>query len=159
MASRLLADEAATRDFGKALASALPVPAGCPLVIYLQGDLGAGKTTLCRAILRGLGWQGAVRSPTYTLMEPYRLDHPRIVEALHLDLYRLGDPAELEFLGLQDGLYQPALWLVEWPEKGCGFLPSPDLWLSLSPAADDSRRLEMTVRHDNPHGLLESALP
>ncbi len=159
MSERLLADEAATCAFGEALARALPAPEGCPLVIWLQGDLGAGKTTLCRAILRGLGWQGAVRSPTYTLMEPYTLPHPRISEVLHLDLYRLGDPAELEFLGLQDWLGQPALWLVEWPEKGRGYLPPADLLLTLTPAGEAARRLEMTVWPDNAHGIAADALP
>jgi len=159
MSERVLADEAATRAFGEALARSLPAPEVCPLVIWLQGDLGAGKTTLCRAILRGLGWQGAVRSPTYTLMEPYSLPHRRISEVLHLDLYRLSDPAELEFLGLQDGLDQPALWLVEWPEKGRGYLPSADLLLTLTPAGEDARRLGMTVRPDNPHGITADLLP
>ena len=155
MPTRLLADEAATCEFGQTLADALPAPVGGPLVVWLEGDLGAGKTTLCRAILRGLGWQGAVKSPTYTLMEPYTLSHPRITEALHLDLYRLADPAELEFLGLQDWLDQPALWLVEWPEKGKGYLPPADLALTLEATAECSRQLEVVVRPDNPHGIPE----
>lgn len=159
MLQRLLADERATRAWGEALAAALPAPAGGPLVVWLQGDLGAGKTTLCRALLRGLGWQGAVRSPTYTLMEPYSLDDSRFPAALHLDLYRLADPAELEFLGLQDWLDQPALWLVEWPEKGQGFLPTADLVLALAPTGPESRRLDVTLRTDNRHGLDLSMLP
>lgn len=114
----LLADEDATARLAGLLAASQPGPA----VVYLGGDLGAGKSTLARAWLRSLGVQGAIRSPTYTLVERYPLGDS---EALHLDLYRIGSGAELEFLGLDDA---PArLWLVEWPERGAGGLPAPDL--------------------------------
>lgn len=121
-----LPDEAATIALGQQLALALPQTA----LIYLQGDLGAGKTTLARAVIRALGHEGAVRSPTYTLIEPYELAEQRI---FHLDLYRLGSPVELEEIGLRDLLAEAGVILVEWPEKGRGVLPPADLELCLSP--------------------------
>ena len=120
-----LADSDATERLGAALAASQP--AG--VVVFLHGDLGAGKSTLARAWLRALGVSGAIRSPTYTLVEPYQLAEGG--RALHLDLYRIGGAGELEFLGLDD----PAgvvLWLVEWPERGAGALPAPDLEVHLA---------------------------
>lgn len=129
-----LADAEATERFAQALAAAAPAPA----VVHLHGDLGAGKSTLARAWLRALGVRGAIRSPTYTLVERYPLGQG---EALHLDLYRIGDGAELEFLGLDD--VQAALWLVEWPERGGASLPPADLRISLAiDGAGRSCRLE-----------------
>ena len=118
----LLADEESTARLAGLLAASQPGPG----VVYLGGDLGAGKSTLARAWLRSLGVAGTIRSPTYTLVERYRLGES---EALHLDLYRIGSGAELEFLGLDEA---PAwLWLVEWPERGAGGLPPPDLEIGL----------------------------
>jgi ATPase, YjeE family len=119
-----LPDETATAALAAALAGAAPPR----VVVYLHGDLGAGKSTLARAWLRALGVTGPVRSPTYTLVERYPL--PDGGEAVHLDLYRIGDAAELDFLGLDD--IEPRLWLVEWPERGEGGLPAPDLRISLA---------------------------
>lgn len=110
------------------LAGALAATAPAPAVVHLRGDLGAGKSTLARAWLRTLGVEGAIRSPTYTLVERYGLAGG--AEALHLDLYRIGDAGEIEFLGL-DGV-EPALWLVEWPERGGRSLPAADLRVSLA---------------------------
>ncbi|MEZ2418050.1 tRNA (adenosine(37)-N6)-threonylcarbamoyltransferase complex ATPase subunit type 1 TsaE [Luteibacter sp. RCC_6_2] len=118
-----LADEEATMALGRRLAQ--HVPAG--LVAYLHGDLGAGKTTFARAFLRALGVGERVKSPTYSLVEGYDIGERR---AFHLDLYRIADPGELEWLGL-DSLAEPgAIVLVEWPERGTGALPSADLELS-----------------------------
>lgn len=126
MSKRLhLADSVATERLGALLAASQPPGA----VVFLHGDLGAGKSTLARAWLRALGVAGAIRSPTYTLVEPYTLaDGGR---ALHLDLYRIGGAEELEFLGLDDQA-GTALWLVEWPERGAAALPAPDLEVHLA---------------------------
>lgn len=97
-------------------------------VIFLQGALGAGKTTLARGLLRALGVTERVRSPTYTLIEPYALTGRPV---LHMDLYRLADPGELDQLGLDDQPPDHALWLVEWPERGLQRLPKPDLSVEL----------------------------
>ena len=116
-------------------------------IIHLQGDLGAGKSSFARAFLRALGVTGAIRSPTYTLVERYPLADGR--EALHLDLYRIGDAGELEFLGIEPEL--AALWLIEWPERGVGgALPAPDLHIGLS-MEGDGRRLRARAR--SPAGL------
>jgi tRNA threonylcarbamoyladenosine biosynthesis protein TsaE len=98
-------------------------------VVYLHGELGAGKTTCVRSLLRALGVAGLVRSPTYTLVEAYRLP---ALTCVHVDLYRLGGPEAVEELGLRDYLEADSLLLVEWPEKGRGALPPPDLELTLA---------------------------
>lgn len=121
-----LPDEAATLAAGAALAEALPVTGA---VVYLQGDLGAGKTTLVRGLLRALGYAGRVVSPTYTLVEPYSVGQRQV---FHLDLYRVQDADELAFLGLRDLDPSTDLILVEWPRQMEGELPAPDLLLSLS---------------------------
>jgi tRNA threonylcarbamoyladenosine biosynthesis protein TsaE len=121
-------DDPAMRRLGAELARASEAGA----VIFLEGELGTGKTTLVRGFLAALGQRGAVRSPTYTLVEPYELAGRRIY---HLDLYRLGDPEELEFLGIRDLLEPAAVTLVEWPERGRGWLPEPDLVVHIDYAA------------------------
>ena len=134
-----LADEAATLAAGARLArSRPPLPPDQAGVVYLEGSLGAGKTTLVRGLLRALGVSGSVRSPTYTLVEPYA--PPAGPPLFHLDLYRLADPEELEMLGHRELLEPGSLVLVEWPVRGEGWLPAPDLVLSLA-AEGDGRRL------------------
>lgn len=110
---------------GAALADCTPAS----LIVYLVGDLGAGKTTLVRGFLRGLGYKGTVKSPTYTLIEPYAIDDRSIC---HLDLYRLADAEELEYLGVRDLLQEDAVLLIEWPERGAGVLPTADLTILIS---------------------------
>lgn len=123
-----LPDASATEALGVAIAKAfLSINSG--LVILFYGDLGAGKTTLARQLLRELGVAGTIRSPTYTLMELYSAQGR---ELLHMDLYRLNDPAELHNLGLTDYPPSQTLWLVEWPEKGGDLLPSADISITLS---------------------------
>jgi len=126
---RLLADAPALEAFGEQLAACLP---GTQLILYLEGDLGAGKTTLARGILRGLGYSDKVRSPTYTLVEPYPLARAPLY---HLDLYRISDAEELEWLGLRDMLAEAAILLIEWPERGAGYLPAADLRVQVEPSA------------------------
>lgn len=128
----------ATEAHGAAFAQTLPSLASAPLIVFLEGDLGAGKTTWARGFLRALGVSGAVRSPTYTLLERYDLAAGAV---LHLDLYRLRDPDELESLGLRDWHVPGYLWLIEWPERGAGHLPSADLRLEFTHAADGSHAI------------------
>ena len=138
-----LADEAATVALGRELAAAIThvmdaaiskTSGSQNLCIYLLGDLGAGKTTMSRGIIQALGHIGAVKSPTYTLVEPYEIKgaNVKLRQVYHFDLYRLADPAELEFLGLDSYFSESSLCLIEWPARGGDFIPSADIMLTLS---------------------------
>lgn len=126
---KVLQDEAATLAFGAELLATLKAHYADGVVVFLEGNLGAGKTTLARGILRALGHLDAVKSPTYTLLESYdMLDW----EVFHFDLYRLGSPGELEFTGFDEIMTGPGLKLIEWPEKGQGWLPSAHVKVRLA---------------------------
>lgn len=129
-------DELAMMKLGAAIAEQFSAGG----VILLGGDLGAGKTTLVRGLLRSLGYQGIVKSPTYTLVEPYEINGRFIY---HFDLYRLGDPEELEYMGGRDYWRSDALCLIEWPEMAKGYLPPADLDLHIAyPSHAHSPELE-----------------
>lgn len=121
---KYLATEQDTEQFGAELWRLLPSKA----LVFLHGDLGAGKTTLVRGFLRAGGFSGAIKSPTYTLVEEYRIGDQKV---FHFDLYRLADPEELEWIGINDYFDQNSLCFIEWPAKGAGFLPVPDYEISL----------------------------
>jgi tRNA threonylcarbamoyladenosine biosynthesis protein TsaE len=112
--------------------SFLTLPPAAPVVLYLSGELGAGKTTFARGFLGGLGVPGPVRSPTYTLLELYPASALTVV---HLDLYRLNSAAEIEGLGLREWAQAKHVWLIEWPERGAGRLPPADITLAFSVGA------------------------
>ncbi|PWW34487.1 UNVERIFIED_ORG: tRNA threonylcarbamoyladenosine biosynthesis protein TsaE [Idiomarina abyssalis] len=115
-----LADEEGTLALAKKFSQVLQTP----LVVYLRGELGAGKTAFCRGVIQAMGHSGAVKSPTYTLVEPYQLQGWRIH---HFDLYRLADPEELEYMGIRDYFSEDTLNFIEWPDKGYGWLPGADI--------------------------------
>lgn len=115
-----LKNEEATLQWGAQLAKTLPN--AC--IVYLQGDLGAGKTTLIRGVLQALGYTQHVKSPTYALVETYQLSDKTLY---HFDLYRLNDPKELQYMGIEDYFSSETLSFIEWPERGVGFLPAADL--------------------------------
>lgn len=151
-----LPDPGATARFGESLAHHLPRTACGLLVFHFEGELGAGKTSLIRGLLAGLGHAGRVPSPTYTLVEPYVLEHYRV---LHVDLYRLRDPAELDDLGLADDLAgrdeqgRGSLLLAEWPSRGADRLPDPDLHLRLV-IAGEGRTVTLSARTATGTGLV-----
>ncbi len=137
-------DAAATEALGAALAASFAAASQRAVVVLLRGELGAGKTTLARGLLRGLGVAGSIRSPTFALLEPHETARARVV---HLDLYRLGSSADLEQLGLADYDEGGTLWLVEWPERGGAALPAADLELLLAADAQ-AHRIELRACSD-----------
>ncbi len=131
-------DEQSMLDFGAALSKAAEHGA----IIYLIGDLGAGKTTLARGFLRAYGHKGPIRSPTYTLVENYSLSHR---EVFHIDLYRLSDPEEVEYLGLRDLITETSIGLIEWPEKAKDMIPPADISCSISFDGKASREINLSA--------------
>lgn len=146
MPERFLESADATERLGERLSQSL-APG---FILYLRGDLGAGKTTLARGLLRGLGHRGTVKSPTFTLVEPYSLDGWRL---FHWDLYRLSDPEELEYLGLRDQLDGESVLLIEWPERGRGALPPADAEIALT-YADRGRSCRLDAGSSKGQALL-----
>ena len=132
-----LSDERATQTFGERLGQL----AGLGTVVYLYGELGSGKTTFVRGFLKGKGYFGRVKSPTYTIVESY--DKAQL-PIHHFDLYRFKDPEEIEYLGIRDYLYGNNIILIEWPEKGKGYLPNPTLKLTLE-IIDRGRKVHLAA--------------
>ncbi len=135
-------DETAMLRFGAQLADALEGRGA----VLISGDLGAGKTTLCRGLLRQMGHEGSVKSPTFTLVEPYEIEG---VCVYHFDLYRLGHPDELDYVGIDEYFSNETLCLVEWPEKAEGSLPSHDLELAIDVAGE---KRNIRIGSNSQHG-------
>ena len=127
-----------TVEIGGEIAQILNFPA----VVYLEGDLGAGKTLLCQAIIRALGYQGAVTSPTYNLIQEYPVEQGMVY---HMDLYRLDDPSEIEFLGIEDMLNPHNLFLIEWPSRGAGYLPPATHQINIQKQEDERNLMRKVV--------------
>ena len=150
--NKLLKDEAATVEFGRNfLQAARELIPNRALVCYLMGDLGVGKTTFARGVVQAAGWQGAVKSPTYTLVEPYELND---VTINHFDLYRLAEPEELEYIGIRDYFLANSVSLIEWPTKGMGFLPHADIELHLADHGT-GRMVELIAKNSIGEQLIE----
>ena len=152
----LLADEAATVTIGESLAKVLQwqtdqQQAQQSLVVFLNGDLGAGKTTLTRGFVRGMGHKGNVKSPTYTLVEPYELPPWQVY---HFDLYRLSDPEELEYMGIRDYFIDNCCCFIEWPEKGAGLLANADIIINMV-YQDEHRIIDLRACSNRGEGVLQ----
>ena len=143
--------EEATQGFAQALAKQ---PALRSAFIELHGDLGAGKTTFVRHLLRALGVQGRVKSPTYAVVEPYELEGFNV---WHFDFYRFSDPREWEDAGFRDIFASPGLKLAEWPEKAAGFIPRADLVIHLEALTDDARQVSLTAQTPLGAALLQAS--
>lgn len=129
-------------QFGRCLADAMG-GRGC---VHISGELGAGKTTLCRGILRAMGHMGAVKSPTFTLVEPYQVPGALVY---HFDLYRLSDPNELDYIGIEEYFGEGKLCLIEWPEKAAGYLPGHDVEIAIDVLGE---KRNIGIKANSPHG-------
>lgn len=142
-----LLDEAATVAFGRKIAQSINKDSkNSGATLYLYGSLGAGKTTLTRGIVTAFGHDGKVKSPTYTLVEPYELEKRTVY---HFDLYRLASPEELEFMGIRDYFEPECVCVVEWPQQGEGFLPDADILVQLEYVGHER---EITLTGNSPRG-------
>ena len=148
---KFIPDEASMLMFGKHLAAAARRHIDFNQVLFLHGQLGAGKTTLARGFLQGLGYEGRVKSPTYTLVESYELPECSV---FHFDLYRLHNPQELESIGIQDYFIPNSICLIEWPEHGKGILPVPDLSCEID-IQNDSRNIKLVAHSANGETILQ----
>lgn len=135
-------------DFAKRMASSISQP----FSIYLRGQLGAGKTTFTRALLQSFGYNKTVKSPTYSLVEHYQIEDKTV---FHFDLYRLAHPEELEFIGISDYFSQPAIIIIEWPERAESYLPRADLLINISVNLNE-RIVECIAQSMNAEKLLNS---
>jgi len=142
-----LPSEREVDDFANKFSSDLQVP----LVIWLEGDLGAGKTTFARSLIHALGYKGRVKSPTYGLLEQYQIG---VLQVIHMDLYRISDPGELEFLALEDLFDEKTILLIEWPDKGGQWLPGPDLIFEFL-YASEGRDLHWSAHTSRARTLME----
>ena len=136
----LLADEAATVLMGRELAAHIVDARGGDALVFLHGQLGAGKTTMVRGLLEALGHSGAVKSPTYTLLEPYTCNGQ---DAFHFDLYRVADPEELAFVGFDEIIDGPGIKLIEWPERADDWLPKADIEVTILVNEDFTRTADV----------------
>lgn len=149
---KYIPDEFTMCQFGKKLMQTITqIKSEKGITVYLQGDLGAGKTTLSRGMIQGIGHPGNVKSPTYTLVEEYHLTEKDIY---HFDLYRLSDPEELEFMGIRDYFNARSICLIEWAEKGQGILPEPDLIIHIN-YFDDARNIELQPISEQGHLIIK----
>lgn len=137
-----------TEAFAASIAKAITAPCS----IALQGDLGAGKTTFARGFLQALGHKGNVKSPTYTILEPYQIGD---ITVNHFDLYRLADPEELELIGAHEMFADDTINLIEWPEQGAGWLPEMDLWLKIE-HLENGRRFCLSSNSARAESILNS---
>jgi tRNA threonylcarbamoyladenosine biosynthesis protein TsaE len=134
-------------EYGACLAKAT----GDTAILFFYGDLGAGKTTLTRGFLRGLGYEGKVKSPTYTIVEPYEIKNQKVY---HFDFYRLQDPQELEFIGIEDYFVPHAISLIEWPDQGGNLLPAADLSCYIEPY-QEGRQVRIEAHSAHGHEILK----
>jgi len=146
-----LADESQQIAFAQRVANAIEQTNKSSFFMQLKGDLGVGKTTFARGFIQASGFDGVVKSPTYTLVEPYPINNNRM--CYHFDLYRLGDPEELEFFGARDYFNNVDVCLVEWPEKAEGFLPAAD-WICEFSHQDKGRNLTVLAMSDKGRELM-----
>lgn len=147
----LISDESEMVNFGRTLMEGAKAQPSKGCIVYLVGDLGAGKTTLVRGFIQALGHKGAVKSPTYTLVEPYELDDWQVN---HFDFYRLNDPKECEEMGIRDYMDDDAWCFIEWPEKGEGFLPKCQLKIDIKSLGQNQREILCSSSHPKGLGLL-----